>query len=215
MTRNYRVDTIPGYLKPFFWLYGYGLGVICYGLLMLFHLVCRIEFRGAEYLNAHPNHILAMWHDNNAPFFCASIRYRYRYVWMNHPAWYMKPVHVFLRLLGVRRLVLGSTDHKGRAASDIITGYLKEGWSTFINPDGPAGPPRALKKGALYMSRESGVPIIPVTVETPHCVTLKSTWDAKRIPLPFTRIIVHYHEPILVTHANFDEALVCLKASMG
>ncbi len=205
MKNKYRVDNIPWKYKPFFWLYGYGLGTICYMLIVLFHVTCRIEFRGLENIKDLPNYILALWHHHNTPYFYVFIRHR-KHVWMNHPAWFMKGMHVLIRLVGVKKLILGSTENNGKEASDLIVEHLRNGWSTFINPDGPKGPPGYLKKGVLHMSMQSGIPIVPVTFDAPVCITFKKTWDSKCFPIPFSKIIVTYKKPIKVTSENFQES---------
>jgi lysophospholipid acyltransferase (LPLAT)-like uncharacterized protein len=124
---------------------------------------------------------------------------------MNHPAWFMKPIHVLIKLVGVKGLVLGSTGHGGQEAADQLAAYLKQGYSTLITPDGPHGPPRVLKKGVLHLALQSEVPIVPLRIKTPYCLTLP-TWDRKRFPLPSSRIQVIYGEPISVTEQNFEEA---------
>jgi len=74
-----------------------------------------------------------------------------------------------------------------------------------ISPDGPYGPPRALKKGVLHVALHSGVPIVPLTIACKRFLPIKS-WDSKKFPLPFNRITVTVHEPVLVARENFDDA---------
>jgi len=51
--------------------------------------------------------------------------------WLNHPAWYMKPIHVLLHLTGVEHICLGSSGNNGMAALENVIGYLKQGYSTL------------------------------------------------------------------------------------
>jgi hypothetical protein len=37
-----------------------------------------------------------------------------------HPSWYMKPINVCMRLVGIDRIILGSTGHGGRAAAEQL-----------------------------------------------------------------------------------------------
>ncbi len=214
MKTKYRVDNIPWLYKPVFWIFGYGLGTLCYILILLFHVTCRIEFKGLENIAPLPNYILASWHHNNTPYFYVFTRHK-KSVWMNHPAWFMKGMHVLIRLVGIEKLILGSTENNGKQASDEVVEYLKNGWSTFINPDGPNGPPGRLKKGVLHMSMQSGVPIVPVKFETPFCITFKKTWDSKRFPVPFSKIIVIYKKPVLVTTENFQDSYQYLQEALN
>jgi lysophospholipid acyltransferase (LPLAT)-like uncharacterized protein len=213
----YTVENIPWYLKPGFWLFGYGLGFLFYLFVRCLSFTCRIEMRGEENLRTSPNHIFAMWHQENLPAFVVSLFRRLggRFVMLNHPMWYMKPVHFALDRLGVEKLVLGSTGHGGRKAADQLVEFLREGWSTHINPDGPAGPPKALKKGVLHLALQSGVPIIAVKIEVQSERVLRSSWDGKRLPLPFTRITILLERPLVVTPGNFEASAARLAKALG
>ncbi len=215
MLMRYRVDNIPLLFKPFFLLYGTLLGFLIFTASVVLHCLCRIRIEGAENLEGRENFIYCMWHDNIFPYFTSFIRHRRPHMWMNHPAWYMKPIHVAIWLTGVKGLVLGSTGNDGQEASVRLVRYLKEGYSTLMMPDGPAGPPKVLKKGVLHMALQSGVPIVPLRILTPRCLVLKNTWEGKRIPLPFSVIQVIYGEPIVVTESNFDEIERRLVEAMG
>lgn len=200
---NFRVDNIPWHLKIPFWIYGYGCGFLMYLASWLIRLMCRVVYQGREHLPPS-NFILCTWHDNIFPYLTAFHHHPVAHIWMNHPAWFMKPVHVILALIGIRDLVLGSTGHDGKLAADRLVDYLKQGYATMAFPDGPAGPRRVLKKGVLHMALQSGVPIIPLKIRTSRCLTLP-TWDRKRIPL-FATLTVIYEKPIQVTHENFEAA---------
>ena len=67
----------------------------------------------------------------------------------------------------------------------------------MINPDGPAGPIKKLKPGVLIMAKETGVPIIPITMDASSKLVM-DTWDKKKQPLPFSKIRIEYHEPIYI-----------------
>lgn len=211
----YRVDTVPLFLKPLLLLYGYVLGGLIFLATALLHALCRIRFEGRERLEGRPNFIYCMWHDNVIPYFTIFLRHDRPHMWMNHPAWIMKPIHVAIGLIGVKGLVLGSTGNDGQEAATRLVGFLKEGCSTLMMPDGPAGPPKVLKKGVLYMSLQSGVPIVPLRILTPRQIVLRKTWEGKRIPLPFSTIRVVYGEPIPVTSENFEEAAEKLAVALG
>lgn len=74
----------------------------------------------------------------------------------------------------------------------------------MINPDGPAGPTKKLKAGVLIMAKESGVPIIPITMDaSPKWIM--NTWDNKKQPLPFSKIRIEYHEPIYI-RGDFNQS---------
>ncbi|MBI4403077.1 MAG: hypothetical protein HY537_02890 [Deltaproteobacteria bacterium] len=214
---KYTVNQMPWYFRSVFWLFGYGLGFLFFLLIRVIRLSCHIKITGQENLERSSGHILAMWHHENMPAFVADI-FRIskgRYILINHPAWYMKPVHIALRRLGVQKLSLGSTGCGGQKAADEVAQYLKQGWSTHINPDGPAGPPKILRRGVLHMARQSGVPIIAVKAMSPRQYVFSKTWDGKRLPLPFNAITIVYEEPIFVTEHNFEQSEKLLIEKLG
>jgi hypothetical protein len=124
----------------------------------------------------------------------------------------MKPVHVALRLVGIRFL-LGSSGEEGREAARELVNCLRGGNSTAISPDGPHGPCRVLKKGVLHLSRDSGVPILPLHLSASRAIRVG--WDQKTIPLPWSRITVRYGPPVTVTEDDFERAGRVLADSMS
>jgi lysophospholipid acyltransferase (LPLAT)-like uncharacterized protein len=126
----------------------------------------------------------------------------------------MKPIHVLLRWLGVERIILGSTGHSGREATEQVVKYLRKGYSTVLIPDGPHGPPFVLKRGILPMSLQSGVPIVALQLRASKFFELK-TWDRKRLPYPFAKIRMEIGDPIYVTEDTFDEAYSLITKKLG
>jgi lysophospholipid acyltransferase (LPLAT)-like uncharacterized protein len=165
---RYRVDKVPIIIRPQFYLYGYGLGLLLFFYLLILRLTTKVKIVGREKLTKNPNHIFALWHSfvpvgltTATPIIHTALD-RAPQAWMQHPLWYMKPIHVLLRLMGVKKIVLGSTGHSGRDAAELLVDYLRLGYSTTINPDGPDGPAFVLKKGIFYLALESKVPIVPL-----------------------------------------------------
>ncbi len=210
----YRVDNIPFFLKPFFLLYSYTAAALLYSIQLLIFLTCRIEKEGEEHPAPHKNHIYATWHENLLPYFAVYIRYREPYAWINHPLWFMKPIHIILSWMGMKKLFLGSSGHGGRDAMLQVVEHLKQGYNTMINPDGPAGPPYILKQGVLQMSKHSGIPIVPIRFELTRYFRL-GAWDRKKVPLPFSRIRVVYEKPVAVSESNIEESSSELTILLG
>jgi lysophospholipid acyltransferase (LPLAT)-like uncharacterized protein len=201
---KYRVDDLPWPWRPLWvacsWIIASGL----WAVLQLLHFTCRVKVEGSENLAGQDSFIYSLWHQSWFLWCVAFLRSHRRHVWMQHPAAYMKPIHIGLRLMSIR-VLLGSGGEEGREAAATLVRLLKEGWSTVISPDGPSGPIQVLKKGVLHIARESGVPVVAVRFETGPCVHLPS-WDRKLFPLPFARISVVFGEPVIVTQDNFAEA---------
>lgn len=209
----YTVHTVPWYIRPFYLLISWSLGAAMYGLFAINRLTCRVEYVRNTCIQHDQNYIYALWHQSLIPYFMTHLRYRQPYVWMNHPLWFMKPVHVILTLIGTRKIALGSSGYGGKEALHQIVADLKKGYNTVLNPDGPAGPPCQLKPGVLKMSQQSGVPIVPVRIVCTSFYRLH-TWDQKRVPKPFSKITVIYGEPVQVGKENSEEAGVFIQQNL-
>ena len=196
-----RVDNIPWYIKPFFLLYGYGAGVFLYGYLWLMNTTCKIKFTGAS-LPQESAAVYCIWHTDLVFYFTVFPKVE-KQIWMNHPAWYMKPIHVLLSLTGVEHICLGSSGNSGKVALEKVIGYLKHGYSTAIASDGPAGPAKELKPGVLFMSRDANVPVIPLRFLCSNSFRLGG-WDRKFIPSLFSEITVVVGEAIQVEKDNLE-----------
>jgi lysophospholipid acyltransferase (LPLAT)-like uncharacterized protein len=211
---RYRVDNVPRGLWPFFYLYGYTVGIPFYLALVLLRSVCRVQHQRKDRLQPGQNYVFCLWHHQWFCYFITHLRHT-KHVWINHPAWYMKPIHVVLRLTGVERLVLGSTGYSGKGAADQLVDYLRRGYSTTLSPDGPVGPRGTLHKGVLHIARQAGVAIVPLQFDAPRRWVFRRSWDKKGLPLPFSSITVIYGEPISVTEMNFDTCEERLTSALG
>lgn len=194
-------------------IYGYLVGGAVFLVLRLLGMTCRKEYVNKEIYDNLDACILTSWHHNNVPFFILFSDLK-NFVSMHHPLWYMKPVHVMARLMGCKKVIPGSSGHNGKKAAGIVVDHLKQGYSTMINPDGPAGPPEVLKPGVLKMALLSGVPMVPLSIETPACLTLKS-WDNKRIPLPFSRVTIRFGHPVYLTEEPSEGDARKISLSLG
>lgn len=201
----YRVDNLPWYLVVPVCIYAYTFAGLMYLVSCLVHYTSKITFEGSEYVsNKKQNFIFCHWHES-LPFYFATFLKQDRYhVWMNHPVWFMKSIHVYSSFIGIKKLVLGSSGHDGKKALAELSNEIINGASTFVFPDGPAGPPKVLKQGVIELAYETKVPIIPIEFSVSNYFKL-NTWDKKKIPLPFSKIIVKYKAPIYVTAANKNE----------
>jgi lysophospholipid acyltransferase (LPLAT)-like uncharacterized protein len=74
----------------------------------------------------------------------------------------------------------------------------REGASPVVSPDGPFGPYRRAKPGALIVAREAGVPVQPWAVAIRPPWRLRNRWDRHLLPLPFCRLRVEEASPIPV-----------------
>ncbi len=210
----YRVDTVPFWLKPFFWIYAYGLGLPLLAYCRAVRATIRLEIAREPGADERRPCVLCCWHEVIWLMFLTQETLPELSV-LSHPAWYMQPIYVMLRGLGIRRFVYGSSGYQGREAADRLVATVREyGGFVGINPDGPAGPPKVLKKGALHIASQLGLPITPLRFKCAWKFRSRS-WDRKWVPLPFARIRLEVGAPIRVTPENFDEAAGTLEKALG
>ncbi len=107
--------------------------------------------------------------------------------------------------LGFRN-VRGSSTRGGTDALKKLIGRIREGEIGGMLADGPLGPARVAKKGAVVMARDTQVPLIPIVWSVDRCWTL-NTWDRYLIPKPFSRVVFYYAEPIWVPTSTKGEEL--------
>lgn len=215
-----RVDAVPLLLQPLIGLYGVTGAV---GLALYYYLqrpTMRVRIEGEQHLAGGRNYIFCHWHEVVSLGFQISVPRLppvlrgAPHAWLQHPLWYMKPIHLHLRAIGVDRIVLGSTGHGGRPGAEALVELLRQGYSTVILPDGPVGPRRVLKKGVLHIARQSGVPIVPLRFHA-SCCYAAPTWDRKIQALPFATIRLSIGTPLWVRDTVDDELAARLSAALG
>ena len=90
--------------------------------------------------------------------------------------------------------VLPLPDERDAATTRALARRLGDlgasGYSLVITPDGPWGPYRVAKPGALVVARQSGLPILPLAVLARPAFRIARRWDRQLVPLPFSRISV-------------------------
>lgn len=84
-----------------------------------------------------------------------------------------------------------------RGATHGIRGLIREaraGRDLALTPDGPRGPARHFKAGALGVAQVTELPVIPVAVGATSAWHF-SSWDGFLVPRPFSRVRIVYGEP--------------------
>jgi hypothetical protein len=89
--------------------------------------------------------------------------------------------------------VRGSSTRGGSRALREAVRWIEGGGDLAITPDGPRGPARAVKPGAVTLARLAGAPIFPVSLAMGRSVALRS-WDGFEVPLPFGKVAIAYGE---------------------
>lgn len=93
--------------------------------------------------------------------------------------------------------VRGSTTSGGAAALRNAVRKAREGYDLGFTPDGPRGPRHRAQMGVVAAARLTGLPIVPVAFAASRAKVMGS-WDGFILPLPFSRGVFVYGEPIVV-----------------
>lgn len=102
------------------------------------------------------------------------------------------------------KVIHGSKGKKGSVEATLqMIHALEHGECCAIMVDGPKGPAKVVKDGAIKIAKKAGVPIVPVFGYSPNLTFLKfPSWDGFRIPFFWTKLINIYGEPIYVDADN-------------
>ncbi len=95
------------------------------------------------------------------------------------------------------RLIHGSSSSGGPRALLGAVRMLEEGRTVAITPDGPKGPRRELKPGAIQAAQRAGAQLVPLHAMASPAWRAGS-WDRLTIPKPRARILVGYGEPFVI-----------------
>jgi lysophospholipid acyltransferase (LPLAT)-like uncharacterized protein len=98
----------------------------------------------------------------------------------------------------------GSSTRGGSQGLRQLVRAAREGHDLAITPDGPRGPARVFKPGALVAARLTGLPVVPLAVAASSAWHVNS-WDRFMVPRPLARLHIAYGEPIEVPRGA-DEA---------
>jgi fatty-acyl-CoA synthase len=155
MLTRYRVDNVPWALRPFYLAGAWALGLVFYLYYCLCRATSQISLQGPGNRDLSQHAIFCLWHESWWLYFVVFLRRAAAHTMINHPAAYMKPIHVVLRLMGMKRLLFGSSGEEGRQAANEVARLVKKGYSTTIagrSLRSAAGP----EKGVLHMALQSG-----------------------------------------------------------
>lgn len=176
-------------------------------LIRCWFATIRIRWSGSQYRlgasAARSNAIFVFWHQR---LLCFVYTHRGRggHVLVSRS----RDGEVIARLLvGLGFAPVRGSSHRGGAeAVRALLDVVADGRDVGITPDGPRGPARVCKAGAVYLASRSGLPLVPLSATYRHCWTLRS-WDGFQLPWPFTSAIVHAGEPLWIP-ADLDAGAV-------
>lgn len=95
------------------------------------------------------------------------------------------------------KILRGSGSHSIVKAWNEMKKELEGGGELIIVPDGPRGPDRKMKPGAIKLAQETGAYLVPFTFSSSKKKNLKS-WDSLLIPYPFSKLVAIYGKPLAV-----------------
>jgi lysophospholipid acyltransferase (LPLAT)-like uncharacterized protein len=108
-------------------------------------------------------------------------------------------------------LVRGSSSKGGKEALQILIEKALEGKAIVVTPDGPLGPAKKFKAGAVIVAQRTLKPLLLTGIGYEKSVKLKS-WDEFEIPYPFSRVYVEFSEPVLIEqNLSYDETSEAIK----
>ena len=102
-------------------------------------------------------------------------------------------------------VVRGSSTKGGDVALGILVDHTKNGYSVAITPDGPRGPEKKFKAGAVITAKKGNVPLVLMGVGIKSKKILHS-WDKFQVPNFFSSVKIIYSDPIFVdSNLSYDE----------
>jgi len=111
----------------------------------------------------------------------------------------------FFRLMGIKA-VRGSSSKRGAAALVSLTRAVRGGDHAGVTPDGPKGPRREFKAGAVALAKLTGRPFLVMGMDFRSAWTLRS-WDKFALPKPFSRVDVTFEVVACPSRETDDAAL--------
>jgi len=112
-------------------------------------------------------------------------------------------------------VIRGSSSATGaRALRDYYEAIARLGVSPAMTPDGPHGPRRQFKPGAILLSQLSGKPVVPMAYAARHAWLFR-TWDRFALPWPFSPVVLAIGEPVTVPKGLDAAALERWQETLG
>ncbi len=163
-------------------------------------------------LNTKSSFIIAFWHGNLLIPYYKLAKHHF-----NALAGFHRDAELSVQI-GVRlgwKFLRGSSSQKGSEVFKQMVDYLSEPGNVLaITPDGPKGPAKISKPGAVRIAQKIGIPIIPAAGCSRRSWGF-TNWDTFYITKPFTRIDLKFGEPIYFSiNDDFNSCLDTLKTKL-
>lgn len=170
------------------------LSFLGYLFIRALHATLRVRHIHAHRIDDTPRYIIAFWHE------CVLLSLHSRW---RKPTTAMisrsKDGEIVARVLELygATTARGSSTRGGDIALREVLRDVRDGKNIAFTPDGPKGPPHIVKEGMVYVAKMTGLPIVPFHYAAKSTKRLRS-WDRMILPMPFTKLVFVYGEPIVV-----------------
>jgi lysophospholipid acyltransferase (LPLAT)-like uncharacterized protein len=185
-------------------------------LLLFLHRTNRWSVEGEEYyqelVDNGESFIFACWHGVMlAPFVWCADRGFHALAGLHKDAELIAKIGA---LLGWNML-RGSSTEGGKVVYQEIVSLLKIPGKVFaLTPDGPKGPAKIPKPGAIRAAQKTGVKVIPVAAQSSRRWEF-TNWDTYYVTKPFGRIALIFGEPlVLAPDEDFEICSQRLKTAL-
>jgi len=175
-------------------------------LTKVWFTTCRCSVRGRQHIEAARKQgavIVSFWH--------YSILYMSYHVRL-YPAAALvsasRDGEYIARIVGLLDIeaVRGSSNRQGVQALKKLLRLMRAGRNVGIVADGSQGPARRLQPGMIFLASRTGAPILPMVWAADRYKAFNS-WDRMVLPMPFSRIIMRYGEPMHVPPKLKEEGI--------
>ena len=172
----------------------------------LWFSTCRLTIRDEQYIDEAQEQgsvIVPFWHYSLFYMFYHVSRYpAVALVSASRDGEYIARVAEKLGFETVR----GSSNRQGTKALKQLLRAMKSGKHVGIVADGSQGPARRVQPGTVYLAAKTGSTVLPMVWSADRCKIFNS-WDKTVLPLPFSRIVMRYGEPIKIPSGLNSEGI--------
>ncbi|HLY36270.1 MAG TPA: hypothetical protein VKU35_06140 [Candidatus Limnocylindria bacterium] len=142
--------------------------------------------------------VFAIWHQDNLAAASAAVKTRVDTRLMSFSTRGFRGIVMnnLLETMRARAITLPDEGRETRAEAARVAkemaGLAARGFSLVVSCDGPFGPYRVAKPGALLVARESGLPLYPIAMGFRPAWRLRGRWDRHLVPLPFALMRIEH-----------------------
>jgi hypothetical protein len=109
----------------------------------------------------------------------------------------------------------GSSSRGGAAGLKALIAALRAGCDAAFAVDGPRGPARRAKPGAILAARAAGAALVPVAARARRRWIFGRAWDEYALPKPFTAVEIVRGAPLPAGSATTDALTAAIEALEG